>query len=208
MFSSFKKVCAVVVVSLFLFPGGAWAAANWIVTKEGPKVWAQDLRPTTTASWSGAVDVKGYATGEGVLKWFEAGELVEVYEGMLSGRGIRRGKGILTLASGARYEGYFCNDEILEGVLTLPSGEHYEGGFSGGQYSRKGVLTLPSGERYEGEFSGGQYSGKGVLGLPNGERYEGGFFYGKFNGKGVLIWPDGARVEGVFKDGQLVRRGD
>lgn len=185
MFSSFKKVCAVVVVSLFLFPGGAWAAANWIVTKEGPKVWAQDLRPTTTASWSGAVDVKGYATGEGVLKWFEAGELVEVYEGMLSGRGIRRGKGILTLASGARYEGYFCDDEILEGVLTLPSGE-----------------------RYEGEFSGGKYNGKGVLALPNGERYEGEFFYGKFNGKGVLIWPDGSRVEGVFKDGQLVRRGD
>ena len=187
MFSSLKKVCAVVVVSLFLLQGGALASSNWGRTQEGFKVWdALSAAGTATAStWSGAVDAEGYAAGKGVLKWFKGKELILTYEGMLL-KGKSTGKGLY------RY----------------PDGSGYEGNLVNGTFKGKGVFTLPGGYRYEGDFVDDLFNGKGVETSQDGTRYEGDFADGQYNGRGVLTDPKGVRVEGIFEKGRLIKRLD
>ena len=182
IFTNLKKVCAAVVVSLFLLQGGALAAGNWLVTKEGPKIWNENPQPNETASWSGAADAQGYAEGRGVLKWFVDGKMDSVYEGDFVG---------------GKYNG--------EGVWTSPSGERYVGDFVDGNFNGKGFRTYADGGCYEGDFVGGKYNGEGVY-WSNRLYYEGGFVDGQPNGKGVVIYADGERLEGIFENGKLIKR--
>ena len=183
MFTNLKKVCAAIVVSLFLLQGGALAAGDWFVTKEGPKIWNANPQPNETASWSGAADAQGYAAGKGVLKWFVDGKIEQTYEGMML-RGKFNGKGILTYANGVRYDGDFVD----------------------GKENGQGVLTVPNGNRFEGDFADGKFKGKVVLTYPDGRHYEGDYADGKFNGQGVLTYPNGERLEGIFENGKLIKR--
>lgn len=208
MFTNLKKVCAVVVMSLFLLQGGALAAGNWLVTKEGPKVWNGSPQANETALWSGAADAQGYAAGEGVLKWFVDGKIEQIYEGMML-RGNFNGKGVLTYADGERYEGDFVDDKYNgKGILTNANGVRYEGNFVDGKPNGQGVVTYPNGVRYEGDFADGKFNGKGVWTDANGVRYEGDFSGGKPNGKGVVTYPNGERLEGIFENGKLIKRLD
>ena len=206
MFTNLKKVCAAIVVSLFLLQGGALAAGDWFVTKEGPKIWNANPQPNETASWSGAADAQGYAAGKGVLKWFVDGKIEQTYEGMML-RGKFNGKGILTYANGVRYDGDFVDDNYNgKGILTYPNGVRYDGDFVDGKENGQGVLTVPNGNRFEGDFADGKFKGKVVLTYPDGRHYEGDYADGKFNGQGVLTYPNGERLEGIFENGKLIKR--
>ena len=205
IFTNLKKVCAAVVVSLFLLQGGALAAGNWLVTKEGPKIWNENPQPNETASWSGAADAQGYAAGRGVLKWFVDGKMDSVYEGDFVG-GKYNGEGVWTSPSGERYVGDFVDGNFNgKGVLTFPSGGRYEGDFVDGNFNGKGFRTYADGGCYEGDFVGGKYNGEGVY-WSNRLYYEGGFVDGQPNGKGVVIYADGERLEGIFENGKLIKR--
>lgn len=185
MFSSFKKVCAVVVVSLFLLQGGALASSNWSRTQEGFKVWVgfyHAAETATASTWSGAVDADGYASGKGVLKFFEGKEVTLIYEGILL-KGKATGKGSYRDSFGCGYEGDFVD----------------------GKRHGKGVVKLSGGKRYyEGDFVDGLFNGKGVVYNFDGSIYKGDFVGGKEHGKGILTLPDGTRYEGLFKDGAFI----
>lgn len=109
MFSFFRKTFVVVLLALFVFPVGARAQEIWCTTREGAKVLA--MHSKEIASWSVGVDAEGYATGQGILKFFIDGSQVKVYEGTIV-VGKINGKGILTLITGSRYEGDFVDGKL------------------------------------------------------------------------------------------------
>ena len=121
----------VLLLSLVLLQGEALAAGEWLTTEGGCKVWNPTPVLNETAVWVGAVDAEGYASGKGILKWFENRNLIFTVEGtMLQGR--LQGHGVLTGLGKVRacYAGDFIASERTgQGVLTYGDGFFYKGGF-------------------------------------------------------------------------------
>src|SRR5712664_2652959 len=177
---------------------------GWSVdTRSGCWVWNSNPRANATATWSGACNPGGPATGRGVLEWRyeESGERkVARYEGEYRD-GKPHGRGVYAYASGNRYEGDYRDGKLHgRGVYTFANGNRYEGELRDDKYDGRGVLTFASGNRYEGDFRDGKFNGRGVFMLASGARYEGEFRDGRSNGRGVLTFANGNRYEGDFRD--------
>lgn len=129
----------VLMLSLVIITGAAYADGAWSVTNNGYKIWNICSEPTATVTWSGRADDENYATGKGIIQWLEDGELDLSYDGDVS-KGKANGKGI----------------------MSWPSGDRYDGDFVDGNMTGKGIFTCIKGDRYEGDFVNGRMNGYGT----------------------------------------------
>jgi hypothetical protein len=103
-----------------IFVSGAYAGGAYQRTDDGRKalVWNNDPKPGDTATWSGARDANGYATGPGTLQW------LRVEPGFLIGRK----RTPISSYSGTMAHGKFNGD-----VVTIDHGKTYHATFADGQ---------------------------------------------------------------------------
>ena len=129
--------------------------------------------------------------------------LPQGYQGETKDGGVKHGKGVLMMSSGARYEGNF-QDNMMEGSGTFvwPS-QKYVGDFHNGRMHGYGIFIDPNGVKYEGEWKNGRKHGKGVELFPTGAKYVGHFESGKRNGKGAYTWPNKSHYQGEFGNGKI-----
>jgi len=185
------RVCLTIAFALAIFCGAVSAESFWSVTDKGYKVWNECPQPNETVSWSGAVDNEDYATGNGVLQWYQSGAPSEKYEGHMQ-NGKENGKGVYTYSSGDRYEGSFRDGNYNgKGIYTWSNGSLYQGDFVDDKRTGKGVFTWANGDRYVGGFVNDKLTGKGVFTQANGSRFVGDFVDSKIQGYGTLYAPDG-----------------
>lgn len=164
----------------------------------GCTVWNPNPQSGETVTWSGSC-VAGKAEGQGTLTWRyrEDGKEKEGRNTGTLAAGKFVGRNTYTDSDGLRFEG----DDNGRGVMTWASGNRYEGDFRDGRFHGRGVFAWANGNRYEGEFRDGTFHGRGVL-TATGDRYEGEFRNGKRTGQAIMIWRDGTRFEGPFLDGK------
>jgi TonB family protein len=159
-------IILILIGSLVMLAGSVFAESTWSVTDHGYKVWNDNPQPNESVTWSGGADANGYATGQGVLQWFQNGKPSGKYEGtMLNGR--ENGKGIYVFEGNSQW-----------------AGDRYEGDFVDNKRTGKGIYTWATGDRYDGDWIDGKQNGKGSLVYgPNsqraGDRYDGDFVDGK-----------------------------
>ena len=105
-----------------------------------------------------------------------------------------QGKGKLTRADGAVYEGDFVGGMRQgHGTLMLASGDSYSGTWVGGCEHVSGTFIRPREYEYSGGVDAGAFHGVGTLKTASGHVYEGSFADGEKNGSGVLDGQDGSR---------------
>ncbi len=191
-----------------MISGLVFAEGTWTLTDQGCKVWNPNPRPNEAITWSGGMDANSYATGQGVLQWFNDGKLIFKYEGnMLNGK--ETGKGIGVWANGDRYEGDFIDDHrtgkgiYAYGPTSKWAGDRYEGDYVGDKMTGKGIYSWAKGGRYEGEFIDGHRTGKGIYTWSNGDRYEGDFIDGHRTRKATQTWANGNHYDGDFVNDQI-----
>jgi hypothetical protein len=68
---------AMTVLALLLSAAIA-TAGEWMTSKEGARLWNANPQPNESCSWTGNIDKDGYATGEGVIVWFEDGKVTQI----------------------------------------------------------------------------------------------------------------------------------
>src|SRR5687768_16998262 len=126
---------------------GPSAAADWVTTESGCRLWNADAEARVT--WDGGCR-DGFGDGEGTLVRLYANGVRETYVGTLRA-GRMHGRGAFTLASGQRYEGDFVNDKATgRGVYTWPNGSRYEGDFVDGVSHGRGVRSWGAGTPFAG----------------------------------------------------------
>lgn len=147
----------------------------------GCYVFKPDLQPDETVKWEGGC-VGNLADGPGKAEWAGNARQSATFYGAFKA-GMLQGEGIMSSASGDRYEGGFV-DGRKEGVgtLVLASGEQYAGGWKNDRRDGAGTLTKPDGEKYIGGFKEDRRDGHGVLTKADGTRYEGPFANGEPTG--------------------------
>ncbi|OQA33914.1 MAG: MORN repeat protein [Betaproteobacteria bacterium ADurb.Bin341] len=207
------------IAALVLLVGTAQAqTGGWIVDQNGCKAWNPKPRPGDSITWSGKC-AKGFAEGQGTLKWFKDGrpDGGEYTGAMRSGK--QHGKGTYLTGDGWRYEGDYRDGKWHgKGAFVSVDGSGYKGIFVDGKMHGKGTLFYKNGDRYEGDWVADKKHGKGTFFYKNGDRYDGGWVDDKMHGKGTFTWPDGDRHEGewvndtkqgfgVRKEGAKVHRG-
>lgn len=122
-----------------------------------------------------------------------------IYKGYFNKDWEREGYGVLYMAEGGMYEGFF-KANLMEGRgrLINPEGYLYEGDFSKNKANGYGKYISLDGVTYVGYWKDEKQHGYGDEDFPDGSRYEGEYFMGKKNGKGKFKWPDGYQYEGEF----------
>jgi hypothetical protein len=92
--------------------------AQWIISKEGVKLWNPNPQPSETCSWTGKRDHNGYATGPGMVVWYQGATIAEVncqsYES-----GKADGVGALARPSGKKWVTFKQNGTYLAVDLKL-----------------------------------------------------------------------------------------
>ncbi|CAG9311845.1 unnamed protein product [Blepharisma stoltei] len=127
-----------------------------------------------------------------------------IYEGEWNEQGERHGLGTEISPDGAKYIGYFKNNEKSgNGRLIQADGEVYQGEFKKGRPNGVGTMQKTDGSRYEGSFKNGAYHGKGKEEYDDGVSYKGEYKNGQKDGKGIINWPNGSKYEGQFKAGDI-----
>ncbi len=200
--------CLALAAMLLALPAAAFADGIWVTTDKGCKVWNSLGISDHTATWTGAADADGYATGKGILQWYANNKPLYKYEGeMLKGK--REGQGTETFASSAAsFAGTWRGDKMHgRGVYRMENGDIYDGNWVEGFRTGRGTLTCPNGDRYEGEWLKGERNGKGIFAWANGDRYEGDFKNNDFAGRGVFTGANGDRYEGDWANGKLHGKG-
>ena len=88
------------------------APPDWIIATNKPcKIWNPAPQPNESVTWTG--DCKdGFASGKGVLLWFENGKKDMEYDGVYM-NGKRNGPGTIIAPDGKREQGVWVNDEPL-----------------------------------------------------------------------------------------------
>lgn len=124
----------VFVAALFLLASGVFAG-GYQRTRDGKTlVWNNDPKPDDEATWSGARDDEGYATGRGTLAWYqkqrklvtgsnlpaEKAALISRYTGEMK-RGKLDGAVVALDSNGKRYHGTFVNGRKSEHWATGPA---------------------------------------------------------------------------------------
>lgn len=213
------------VFALAVWSAVALSADGWLTTREGAKVWMQGIAPADAATWSGAQDAQGYATGAGTLQRLNQDKVHTTMTGVMSGgrlegpgttryadgttyeghhvAGQRSGKGVMHWPNGRVYDGDWANDVFNgQGSMKIPDGRSYVGAYVNGAFHGRGVMTFPDGSVHDGDWANGVPHGKGVFTEKTGKVYEGDFQKGDRTGKGVYRFPGGTRYEGDVLKGQ------
>lgn len=144
--------------------------------KQEVRVWDPASELKLDFNWTGEVNARNEAEGEGELTWQPGGESsaepVSIYSGTLKA-GKREGSGSWYHRSGAKYSGAWVNNvKEGQGEYWLSDGSHYTGSFKNDQMEGRGKWSSPDGSTYEGGFVAGKRNGAGVLTLPGGVRHE------------------------------------
>ena len=150
---------------------------------------------------------------------------IEIYEGEMSDKNLKHGKGILTTPHYV-LKGTWRNDQFTGwGIKCKRNGDNLEGKFINGELNGKGVFKngndLYEGEfingkrwgygdlttekyHYKGQFKNDKMEGKGEIEFfEDGQRYEGNFKENEINGKGIYKWKNGDIYEGNMKKGKM-----
>jgi hypothetical protein len=135
-----------------------------ITDESGCKVYNPMPQQGESISWDG-VCLKGFADGEGTLKWFINGELKEHYVGNLV-NGWAEGSGVYTSHDGTQYDGEWVRSrQNGRGVQLNPDGSAYDGEWLNGRAHGWGRFRSSNGEIFEGEWRNGE-----PLDEPDGRR--------------------------------------
>jgi hypothetical protein len=107
-----------------IFVTGAYADGTYQHTEDSKKalVWNNNPRPGETATWSGARDADGCATGPGTLQWFR------VEGGFMTGSNIASRKRVPI----SRYWGTMVHGKFNGGVMTVDQGNTFHAKFADG----------------------------------------------------------------------------
>jgi hypothetical protein len=175
-FVRFCILLSIVFSILFVFSVPSFAKGVYYQTNNG-KVWDSYPETGQTPVWTGPVDSNGYASGQGVLIWYQDGQPGDKYEGTMV-EGKMSGKGTYTWSEGTKYVGDFVDDMKVG----------------------KGVVTWTNGDKYVGDFSNNSATGKGTYTWVNKDKYTGDFVNYSATGKGVYTWADGTKYIGDFVD--------
>ena len=136
---------------LFVFSTASFAKGVYVQTNNG-KVWDAYPEKGQIPGWTGGVDSNGYASGKGVLIWYQDGQPGDKYEGTMV-EGKMSGKGTYTWSEGTKYVGDFVNDmKVGKGVVTWTNGDKYVGDFANNSATGKGTYTWVDGAKYVGDF--------------------------------------------------------
>ncbi len=118
-FNSIKYFC---LWSIFLFFTLPAVAADWLdSTNAACKVWNTSPNSNVSVTWDGSCP-DGIANGRGEIQWFENGNLIRRYNGNVKS-GKYHGLGVLSFASGIRYEGTFREGSfhgVMKEILPKP----------------------------------------------------------------------------------------
>ena len=101
---------------------------------------------------------------------------------------MANGRGVVSFATGGRYEGEFQDDKPIGRGAVILGGKSFEGEFRDGNFNGQGVFRSADGDRYEGEVRAGKPHGLGTYTSPSGQTYTG-------------RW-----TNGCFRDGDRVAR--
>ena len=135
-----------------------------ITDESGCKVYNPMPQQGESISWDGAC-LKGFADGEGTLKWFINCELKEHYVGNLV-KGWAEGSGVYTSHDGTQYDGEWVRSrQNGRGVQLNPDGSEYDGEWLNGRAHGWGRFRSSNGEIFEGEWRNGE-----PLDEPDGRR--------------------------------------
>jgi hypothetical protein len=154
MTTGMKKAIRVSILCLtmFLLTTGVSFADNWEIIRDNNngKVWNQNPQPGETVTWGGSYDDNGFATGWGVLQWYQYGNPQAMYEGEMQ-NGKRHGQGRITWINGNVYDGAWENGYRTGwGTYTWPDGHVFEGNWVKNSREGYGKITKPNGEYYAG----------------------------------------------------------
>lgn len=199
------RVPALALVALLLPPAAQAQTTAWIADgKTGCRIWNPAAPPSWTVSWSGACP-NGLAQGQGVLQWFDSGNLVVQYAGgFLAGK--LNGHGVMSFPNGERRDAVWRDDKRNgHGVTTWPNGDRYDGEFRDDKMDGHGVYVFSSGNRYSGDWRDDRYNGHGTKTWADGARYDGAWQDGKANGQGHLVTSDGSVHDGIWRNGCLTQ---
>lgn len=167
-----RMLCAAVLLASWAGAGPAAVRAEevrWhpLANKPGCSVWNSDPQPGESATWSGAC-VAGKGEGPGTLIWRyrQDGRAVEAKAMGTLRAGRFHGRYAYTSPDGTRFDG----DDNGRGIITWASGDRYEGNFRDGKRHGQGIRTWPSGARYEGRFVADKADGIGACRSAGGRR--------------------------------------
>lgn len=119
------------------------------------------------------------------------------------------GKGVMILANGSKYIGYFKNKRMHGlGAFYYQNGMTYVGQWVEGWKHGKGELTFSNGEKFTGDFQKNKFNGAGVYLFQDNERYEGNFVDGKFNGQGTYYYKDGKIKTGQWVNNKMIEKNE
>ncbi len=129
---------------------------------------------------------------------------------------VREGKGVFYAVSGAKFAGYYQNDEMKKGIAYLANGDKYIGGYKNSKRHGYGKYYYGSGDIYEGNFINNRQEGKALY-TKRGIKYNskwrkgnmvsyrriknssstGGILNGGIIGAGLALWA-GAAIKQAF----------
>jgi hypothetical protein len=158
-FVRFCILLSIVFSILFVFSVPSFAKGVYYQTNNG-KVWDSYPETGQTPVWTGTVDLNGYASGQGVLIWYQDGQPGDKYEGTMV-EGKMSGKGTYTWVNKDKYTVDFVNYSATgKGVYTWADGTKYIGDFVdfyrdgyGTYYDKNGNVV------YQGKWSKDQFMG-------------------------------------------------
>lgn len=122
------------------------------------------------------------------------------YEGDVSEKFGRHGKGVMDHTSGVVYSGYWKYDrEHGFGSLEEKSGSSYVGYWVAGKQHGHGKQVAVTWGEYSGNWALGKYEGRGRIDFHTGESYIGTWKGGKKDGHGETLWPNGDKYSGQYR---------
>ncbi len=119
-----------------------------------------------------------------------------VYDGETKDRNFD-GKGKI-FSKTATFEGEFEQGKMKKGLLSLESGATYEGEFKNEKRDGYGIYKYCGGSIYLGFWKQNERLGFSTMRSRLGWIYIGNYEKNKRNGKGTLYWPDGDSFEGFW----------
>jgi hypothetical protein len=188
-------------IVIFLLPFSLFGQENWIIDKNGCKVFNPFPRKHESVEWSGKCK-DSLAEGTGTLTWYLRGRKTKnVFEGnMVNGK--QEGKGTYVYSDGTKLVGEFQNGYFYKGTKTEESGKtiyEYKGYFKNNEIEGKGELTVEGMYNYIGEFKNGMEHGSGIQKMSYDESFEGEFENGYYK-EGKYKYNLGFTIEGKFKE--------
>ncbi|MEM1046394.1 MAG: hypothetical protein AAGL24_09590 [Pseudomonadota bacterium] len=189
-----KELAALFLVGVL---GSGSAAAAWLETSEGCRVFMNKLPEKAEARWSGACS-EGMATGQGTLVTeTRYGELTRRSE--ISGRmqeGRFTGPVRLNTGNGDIFEGELTEGRLVRARIRFADGRLYEGDIRNAGPHGQGSMTYPDGGRYVGSWRYQLRHGEGSFVTSKGMQISGTFKNDRLRGRARFVLPDGTWYEG------------